>query len=286
VLLCFLSLTALACGPRARPAGLITVVDDAGDTVALARSATRVVSLIPAATEVLFAVGAGDQVVGRTAWCDYPADALSVPNLGDGLEPSLEGIVAVRPDLVVLYPSPRTALAAGQLRKLGVATIQLRTDRLGDLDRAIGLLGAVTGHASAADSVRRRLREDLASARRTPARRPTMLLLAWDQPPIAIGAGSFLGEIVELAGGRNLFDDLDAPSAPVSLEAIAIRDPDLVLTSSDSAGLTDRPEWQVVRAVRERRFVRMTGTEFMRPTPRAASAVTTLARVLEAAGWR
>jgi ABC-type Fe3+-hydroxamate transport system substrate-binding protein len=113
-----------------------------------------------------------------------------------------------------------------------------------------------------------------------------MLLLAWDQPPIAIGAGSFLGEIVELAGGRNLFDDLDAPSAPVSLEAIAIRDPDLVLTSSDSAGLTDRPEWQVVRAVRERRFVRMTGTEFMRPTPRAASAVTTLARVLEAAGWR
>lgn len=285
-LLCLLTLPATACGPRALPAGAITVVDDAGDTVSLSRPAARVVSLIPAATEVLFAVGAGDRVVGRTAWCDYPAVALDVPSLGDGLEPSLEAIAATKPDLVVLYPSPRTALAARQLRQLGVATLQLRTDRLDDLDRAIGLLGTMTGQEDAADSVRRRLREDLASARRQPAHRPTILLVAWDQPPIAIGGGSFLGEIVELAGGRNVFADIQAPSAPVSLEAIALRDPELVLTLSDQGGMASRAEWQVVRAVRERRFLRMKGSEFMRPTPRAPAAVTALARALEAAPWR
>ncbi|HYC31561.1 MAG TPA: helical backbone metal receptor, partial [Gemmatimonadales bacterium] len=109
-----LAALALACG-GGRPAGPGTaMVDDAGDTVRMAGPARRVVSLIPATTELLFAIGAGRQVVGRTAWCDYPAEAAAVANLGDGISPNLEAILAARPDLVILYNSAQNSRVAGR----------------------------------------------------------------------------------------------------------------------------------------------------------------------------
>jgi ABC-type Fe3+-hydroxamate transport system substrate-binding protein len=268
---------AAGCGATAAPPASIRVVDDAGDTVALARPARRVVSLIPASTELLFAIGAGAQVVGRTAWCDYPAEALAVTNLGDGLHPNLEAVLAATPDLVVLYHSAQNAAAAEQLRAHGIATVQLATDRLADVPRHARTLGMLLGRAGAADSLSAGFAHDLAGIDATDTSGPSVLILAWNQPPIAIGAGSFLSELVERAGGRNLFADLPSASAPVSLEAIAARDPDLVLVVGEgSPGFASRPEWQVVRAVRERRFVRVNGSEFSRPGPRSPAAIRAL----------
>ncbi len=268
---------AAGCGPAAPMPGSIRIVDDAGDTVALARPARRVVSLIPASTELLFALGAGAQVVGRTTWCDYPVEALAVPNLGDGLQPNLEAVLAATPDLVVLYHSTQNAAAAGQLRAHGIAVVQLATDRLADVPRHARTLGTLLGRAEAADSLGARYARALAGVDATDSGGPSVLILAWDQPPIAIGAGSFLSELVERAGGRNLFADLASASAPVSLEAIAARNPDLILVvGEESPGFAGRPEWQAVRAVRERRFVRVHGSEFSRPGPRSPSAIRAL----------
>lgn len=265
---------AAGCGATASTSASIRIVDDAGDTVALARPARRVVSLIPASTELLFAIGAGPQVVGRTAWCDYPAEALAVTNLGDGLQPNLEAVLAAEPDLVVLYHSAQNAAAAEQLRTHGIATAQLATDRLADVPRHARTLGLLLGREEAADSLSARFGRALAGVDATDAGGPSVLILAWNQPPIAIGAGSFLSELVDRAGGRNLFADLPSASAPVSLEAIAARDPDLVLVVGEgSPGFASRPEWQVVRAVRERRFVRVNGSEFSRPSPRSPAAI-------------
>ncbi|HYF39521.1 MAG TPA: helical backbone metal receptor, partial [Gemmatimonadales bacterium] len=130
-----------ACASPARPAGSLTVIDDAGDTLALKSPARRVVSLIPAATELLFAIGAGPLVVGRTHYCDYPAAAQAVPDLGDGIKPSIEAIVARRPDLVVLYNSGQNAAVAGTLRDLGVPSLRVNTDALGSVPRVARLLG-------------------------------------------------------------------------------------------------------------------------------------------------
>jgi iron complex transport system substrate-binding protein len=273
-------LVASGCSARP-PAGRLVVVDDVGDTVSLGRPAARIVSLIPATTEVLFAIGAGATVVGRTTWCDAPAAARQVPSLGDGLEPNLEAVLAVRPDLVVLYPSGRNAAAATRLRALGVATVQLRTDGLSDLARTVQLLGKLTAHEADAAALVQRGDSALAAVSRPERERPRVLILAWDQPPIAIGRASFLDEIVRRAGGRNLFGDLTAASAPVSLEAIAARDPDVILAMGEVPAFARRPEWQVVRAVRARRFVVMAGSEFLRPTPRAAAAVARLAAALD-----
>jgi ABC-type Fe3+-hydroxamate transport system substrate-binding protein len=248
-------------------------------------AARRVVSLAPSLTELLFAIGAGDRVVGRTRWCDYPPAALAIPSVGDGIGFDAEAVAGLAPDLVALYPAASNRAAAGRLAALGIPTVELRTDSLDQLAPAARTLGRLTGHAREADRVARVFETLLDSARAAPrpAAPPSVLILAWDNPPIAIGGGSFQSELVALAGGANAFGDLPQPSAPVSVETIAARDPDVVLVSDSTVpDWTRRPEWRVVRAVRERRFVFIHGSDFARPTFRALDAVRRLRAALEA----
>jgi iron complex transport system substrate-binding protein len=264
-----------ACRPASQRENRISVVDDAGDTVRLAAPARRVASLIPASTELLFAIGAGFSVIGRTSYCDFPPAAQSVPDLGDGIKPSLEAIIAQQPDLVVLYNSGQNAAVAERLRELGVAAVRINTDRLSDVGRVARLLGALTGRERSADSLTVAFDTALAIATRgRVGDRPSVLLLVWEQPPMTIGRGSFLSELVERAGGENLFADVSASSGVVSIEAVAARNPDLILTTADGpSAFADRPEWRVVPAVRARRFLRVSGSEFDRPSPRAPQAI-------------
>jgi iron complex transport system substrate-binding protein len=277
-------LAATACDGSAGTArGRIKVVDDAGDTLRLEAPARRVVSLIPASTELLFAIGAGSSLVGRTSYCDYPAAAKAVPDLGDGIKPSIEAVLAQRPDLVVLYNSGQNAAVAGRLRELGIPTVRLNTDALSSVDRVARILGTLTDHEPGADSVAAVFDTALAAATRpTNGHRPKILLLVWEQPPMTIGRGSFLHELVERAGGRNLFADVTASSGVVSIEAVAARDPDLIFTTAEGpAAFATRPEWQVVPAIRKHRFLRVTGSEFNRPSPRAPDAIRELTARME-----
>ena len=285
-LLGFILFSAAAC--RASPSGAPgELVDDSGARTALATPPRRIVSLIPATTELLFALGAGDRVVGRTRYCDYPADAARVPDLGNGIQPNLEAVVAAHPDLVLLYQSSANRGAADRLRGLGIPVLELATDRIADMARITRLLGRALGLRQAAESLVVRTERDLASSSQPPDRptaRPTVFILAWDRPVMTLGQGSFLSEIIEHAGARNLFADLPASSAQVSIETIAARDPDFILASgAGDIALAERPEWRVVRAVRERRFVRIHGSEFNRPGPRVGQAVRELIAALDSA---
>jgi iron complex transport system substrate-binding protein len=281
-----MSLAGAACREHVPEAGgSIRVVDDAGDTVRLQAPARRVVSLIPASTELLFAIGAGSSLVGRTSYCDYPPAAKAVPDLGDGIKPSIEAVLAQRPDLVVLYNSGQNAAVAGRLRELGIPALRVNTDALSDVDRVARILGTLTGRQHGADSVAAVFDTSLAAATR-PVRghRPRILLLVWEQPPMTIGRGSYLHELVERAGGENLFADVTASSGVVSIEAVAARNPDLIFTTTTGpASFATRPEWQVVPAIREHRFLRVSGSEFNQPSPRAPAAIRELTARMEAA---
>jgi len=258
-----------------------------GRPPARATPARRIVSLSPAITELLFALGAGDRVVGRTTWCDYPPEARAVASVGDGLNPNLETIVARRPDLVVLYRSTLNETAARRLEQLGIATAVLRQDRLEDLAADARTLGALTGRVAAGDSIAR----GIAQVAATPAPvdlRLRVAFVVWDNPPMVIGGASYLDQLATLAGAGNVFHDLGTASGVVSLETIAARDPDVVVVLADTApapppAFASRREWQVIRAVRERRFVVLAGSLFARPSPRAAAAVAQFRRLLEAA---
>ncbi|HEX6645387.1 MAG TPA: helical backbone metal receptor [Gemmatimonadales bacterium] len=266
-----------------RAASAIVAVDDAGDTVRLRAPAQRVVSLIPATTELLFALGAGGQLAGRTRWCDFPAAAAAVPDLGDGMNPNLEAVVGARPDLVVLYLSGQNGGAAARLRSLGIPAIQVRSDLLSDVPRLATLLGRLTGRAGSADSLGRAFSAALAAVTRdAPADPLSVFLLVWDDPPMTVGRGSYLSELIERAGGRNVYADLPTSSGQISVESAADRDPDVILTMSETIpAFALRPEWQVVEAVRERRFVRISGSEFSRPGPRSPDAVRALRAALD-----
>ncbi len=276
-----------ACGASTgKPAGDLVVVDDAGDTTRLAQPATRVVSLSPATTELLFALGAGPVVVGRTRWCDYPPEARAVPDVGDGIPPNIEQVLARRPDLVLLYRSPQNVDAARRFREAGSAVVQLDFNHLADVSRLARLLGPLVAHRREGDSLADALERELAALRGSidTTRRPGVLILAWDQPPMVIGSGSFQSEILALAGGRNTFADVVAPSATVSIEAIAARNPSLILLSDTGApAFAGRPEWRVVPAVRDRRFLRFVSPAFGRPSPRAPTLVRQLRDSLAAA---
>ena len=279
------ALILISCSRPASPADGITLVDDGGDTVRLAAPAARIVSLVPATTELLFALGAGPQVVGRTTWCDYPAAALQVPSVGAGINPSVEAVVAVHPDLIVVYRSAANQAAVGRFRALGIATVVLAIDRLVDFDRATAVLGRATGRTAQADSLTRTLAAALDQVSVHPAAPPSVFILAWEQPVMTLGRGSFLSEIIERAGARNLFEDLPQSSATVSLEAVAARQPDFILATSDrDPPIAGKPEWQSLDAVRHRRFLRVAGSEFNRPSPRMPEAVRQLREALARAG--
>ena len=259
-------------------------IDDFGDTIAVAPPPARIVSLNPTTTEILFVLGAGPRVVGRTEWDQYPAEARAVPSVGDAIRPNLEAVLAARPELVILYASGDNRDAATRLRRAGVRTIALRIDRIAEFQRALRLLGWVVGDTARArivgDSVDATL---LAVHRRSRERatRPSVLWKAWDQPLIVIGGGSFLSELMDIAGGRNVYGDSPEPSVQVTLEDVIRRDPDAVLTGPEGAGkLAANPAWSRLRAVREKRVLVVDTALVGRPGVRLGEAAVSLERLL------
>jgi ABC-type Fe3+-hydroxamate transport system substrate-binding protein len=265
----------------------LLVVDDAGDTTRLTGPVRRIVSLNPAITELIFFLGAGSRLVGRTDECDYPAAAGKVPSVGAWLPPNVEAVAARAPDLVVLYGGPTNAMAAARLRALGIKVLSLRTDHLTDVSRIARLLGPVLEVASAADSLASSYDAALDSLRlhTTPDTAPSVVLLAWDQPLMVLGAGSFVSELVELAGARNVFRDLPSSSIGVSLETLVSRAPSaLVTVGGMTTRFAERPEWRAVPAVRHHRFLQLTESALKWPSPRAPAAIVALRHRLESAG--
>jgi iron complex transport system substrate-binding protein len=241
----------------------------------------RIVSLLPSFTEILFAIGAGDRVVGRTQWCDYPPAALAVPSVGEGLPPNIEAVAARHPDLVVLYKAGANVTAAKQLERIGIRTVLIDLNRLEDLGPAARTLGRLTGREAQAESLAVAM-ESLA-ARPPPPARTSLAFVVWDNPPIVIGHGSYLDQLAAQAGARNVFADITAPSAQVSLETIVARHPDWIAVLSDSGAMpafAKRREWRAVRAVREGHFLLLEGSLFGRPGPRSGAAITQFRQLL------
>jgi ABC-type Fe3+-hydroxamate transport system substrate-binding protein len=268
---------------RARRAGPAPLVDDFGDTLATGLAARRIVSLNPTTTEILFAIGAGSRVVGRTRWDVWPDSARLVPDLGDGIRPNVEAVLAARPDLVVLYASADNRAAAQRLRAAGIATYAAKIDSIVEFERAVLALGRLTGDTARArltrDTVRAALDAVRAATRALPA--PTVFWHVWDDPLITIGGGSYMTELVAIAGGRNVYAELPDVSPQVSREDVLRRDPDVVIAGPQGAKrIAADVAWRPLRAVRDGRVVVVDTNLVGRPSVRLGEAARSLARLL------
>jgi ABC-type Fe3+-hydroxamate transport system substrate-binding protein len=268
--------------------GTAVAVDDFGDSIRV-RDSRRIVSLNPTTTELLFAIGAGDRVVGRSKWDQWPDSARLVPAVGDGIRPNIESVLAMHPDLVVLYASADNRSAVQSFRAAGIATLALRVDRIDEFRRATHLLGAAIGDTVRARTVRDSVDRTLDRVRVATASlpRPTVFWKVWDEPVITIGRGSFMSELVEIAGGRNVYDDAPAPSPQVAFEDVIRRNPDVVLAGPISAQrMKTDARWSALGAVRRGRLVTFDTTLVGRPSVKLGEAAVSLARLLHPGALR
>ncbi len=275
------ALVLAACGRGDAPA--VGARDDFGEPIRAIATRRRIVSLGPSTTELLAALGAADRVVGRSRWDKWPDAVRSIPEVGDAIRPSLERVIALRPDVVILYAATDNRTTRDALARAGVPVVALRIDRIEQYFRAVTLLGTMVAETERADSIVAGLREELDAVRRRTARgsRPSVFIPAWEQPLMTLGSGSFLSELLEIAGARNVYGDRAEPSLTVSMEDVIRRDPDVVLTGPNSARrIRSDPGWQALRAVREGRVAVYDTTLVSQPSTRLGQAARALAALL------
>ena len=268
--------------PKAESTEPSAVVDHFGDTVVIA-PATRIVSMMPASTEILFAMGAGPLLVGRSEFDKWPDAALAVPDLGPGLRPNVEALLGARPDLVILYASEDNRAAARRLRDAGIRTAAFKVDSIEQFDRITRLLGRLTGDSArgalVADTVMRTL--DSVRALTRELKRVSVVMPAYEQPLLVIGGGSFMSQLVEIAGGRNVYDSIPLPSPAVTFEDLIRRNPDAVLAPPDYAEtLRASTRWRTLPAVRAGRVLHLDTALVYRPATRLGEGALSLALLL------
>jgi iron complex transport system substrate-binding protein len=263
--------------------------DDFGDTIRIGVAPRRIVSLNPATTEILFTLGAGPRVVGRTEYDLWPDSARLVPAMGGGISVNVEAVLGAHPDLVLLYATQDNRSAADRLRGAGINTISLRVDHIADFRRTTELLGAILHDSARARTVVDSVQHTLDSVRLATkgAAQPKVFWHIWDSPLITVGSGSFMSELLDIAGATNVYADISGPSGPINLEDVARRDPDFILAGPiGAARIANDPRWRIVRAARDNKVLVVDTMLVARPAVRLGEAAVSLARLLHPAAAR
>jgi iron complex transport system substrate-binding protein len=228
----------VACAVR----GEVAVTDDLGERVALAAPARRIVSLAPHVTELLFAAGAGAQVVGTVDYSDYPPEARAIRRVGGYSALDFEAILALKPDLLVGWASGNGPDALQRLRQLGIPVFASQPGALPELGATIEKLGALAGTPVAADRAAAEFRARLGALRARYAGRDevSVFYAIWNRPPITVSDAHLISDVIRLCGGRNVFGRLRALAPTVNEEDVVRADPEAIVAS----GVGDEPpEW-------------------------------------------
>jgi iron complex transport system substrate-binding protein len=258
----------------------------------------RIVSTAPSITETLFAVGAGSRVVGVTNFCHYPPEAMRIRKIGTYLQPHTETILSLKPDLVIIEASPLHT--RDQFTAMGLNVLRVRFETIAEVYESILAIGKATGNAARAEAVVASIRRDLDSVRARVAGRPAVpLMFIVGRTPSALegvivtGSARYMNEVMQIAGGRNVFEDAAARYFRVSHEEIIARDPAVILDMGDMADTKNVTEehrrsvevlWQrqmpILRAVKSGRVHAIASDIYVVTGPRVAECARAFARML------
>lgn len=252
-----------------------------------AATAARIVSLSPSTTEAAFAVGAGSKLVGRSRYCDFPAEVSKVPQVGGYVDPSFEAILALQPDLVIGARGPAGSAIAEKLEARGIEAYFPPTESFAAIEEMILGVGERTGRAAEARAEVHALQARIAAVEGAvaPLPRPRVLLVFGLAPLSVAGPSSFADEMIRRAGGDNVIT-LGGSYPTIGAEQVLALDPDVIVNAAmmeEGASVRlrkDAPQWARVRAVQSDRVMTITSEAALRPGPRVAEGLALLARAL------
>ena len=264
---------------------------------AAAAPPARIVSTAPSFTETVFALGAGERLIAVSTYCHYPATVEKLPRVGDYLNPNVEAIARLKPDLVLVHAEQKQILA--QLNGLGLRTLALRNTSLEETMRSVREIGAAIGLPEKGSALESDLRARLAAiGKRHAGQTPRSLLFIVGRTParldgmIAVGRGSFLNDLIRAAGGRNVLADSPVTYPKISLEAVLRLAPDAIVDMGDMAATTGVTEahkrsvvrlWETqpgIRAVAQKKVFAVAADIFVVPGPRVVEAAEAFAAML------
>lgn len=270
----------------------ITFTDALGNEISLKDTAQRIVSLSPSVTESLFAIGAGGQMVGRTDYCNYPEEALALPSVGgfDASTISMETIISLEPDLVIAG-SVYQADIVQSLQESGIPVFVSQPANIQGIMDSLTLFGRITAHeagaAAAVDEMKARIDAVTSVVATIPAdQRPTVFYEVWHEPLMSANGGTVVGEVIDLAGGVNLFAELPDEYPTVSVEQIVDADPQFIIGPSSHADqmtaeiIGGREGWENLSAVKNDAIYIVDGDIVSRYSPRIVEVLDEFAKIL------
>lgn len=273
----FLLTLAFAAAPAGAHAA-ITVVDDSGARVTVGQPARRVISMAPHITELLFAAGGGDKVVGAMNYSDYPEAAKKIPLVGSSSQLDLERLVALKPDLLVVWQSGNTARQLDQLRQLGIPLFYSEPQQLDQVATSLLRLGQLLGTERTAQPAAAAFRARVATLRARygsplPVRAPVRVFYQiWDKPLYTLNGSQIVSDAISLCGGENVFAKLSVKAPEVSIEAVIQADPEVIFGGEQhdtaDAGLNIWSPYKSMRAVKRGNLFNLDGELLTRPSPR------------------
>ncbi|MDR2901196.1 MAG: cobalamin-binding protein [Treponema sp.] len=264
----------------------ITVTDAAGSTIVLSRPAKRIVSLNPTITEIIFAIGSGNNIVGVTNFCNYPEEANSIEKVGgfSGASISIEKIISLKPDIVFVSADMHVRIIE-LLNQAGIISFAYEPKNMNDIFSSITTLGQLTDCDDGAANIISQMQEKISQASKLSAGKKTVSVFweIWNPPLMTAGQNTFINEAINLAGGKNIFDDVTSSWPEVSVEQVIMRNPQWIM-SDDSheenvtqAALMQRPGWARIDAVRNKKIGTIHADMIMRAGPRLADAILQMA---------
>lgn len=278
---CHLLLLALLLALCGR-AGALELVDDRGVKVRMAQTPRRIVSVLPSLTEMVCTLGQCQRLVGVDRYSNYPDSVRTLPKVGGGLDPNIEAIVALQPDLVLLATS---SPASGRLEALGIKVVALEPKSYIDVQRVLERVGLLLDVPDA-QRLWREIDAGVAAAAQTlPAHaRNARVYFEVNNAPYAAGEASFIGETLTRLGAKNIVPKALGPFPKINPEFVVRADPDLIMVGDASfTGMAQRPGWSGMRAIQAKRVCVFTPAEsdvMVRPGPRMAEAARTMAQCL------
>jgi len=276
----------------AATAAPVTVVDDAGRKVTVAQPAQRVISMAPHATELLFAAGGGARVVGVMNYSDYPAAAKAIPLVGSNSQIDMERVLALTPDLIVVWHTGNTARQIAQIESLGVPVFHSEPRKLVQVAENIERLGQLLGTGPVAQSAATAYRTKLSGLETRYGKREQVSVFyqIWDQPLYTLNDAQIASDAIRVCGGRNVFGAMKVVAPEVGVEAVIAADPETIMAGKrhDPAnpGVKMWATYRSMTAVKRGNLLTVDGELLTRPGPRAVEGAALLCEALDAVRQR